>query len=92
MGLIPGSGTFPGEGNGSPLQYSFLENSMDRGAWLATVHAVAKSWTRLSTHASSLITHPIDNIYRELVPFLALCLVLHVLVNQKVHSGFSVTS
>ena len=51
MGLIPGSGRFPGEGNGSPLQYSCLENSMDRGAWLVTVHEVAKSWTRLSTHA-----------------------------------------
>ena len=37
-----------GEGNGTPLQYSFLENPMDRGAWLAVVHGVAKSWTRLS--------------------------------------------
>ena len=46
--LIPGSGRFPGEGNGSPLQYSCLENPMDRGAWWATVHRVAKSWTRLS--------------------------------------------
>ena len=46
--LIPGSGRSPGEGNGSPLQYSCLENSMDRGAWQATVHGVAKSWTLLS--------------------------------------------
>ena len=37
-----------GEGNGCPLQYSCLENSMDRGAWRATVHGVAKSWTGLS--------------------------------------------
>ena len=37
-GSIPGSRRFPGEGNGNPLQYSRLENSMDRGAWLATVH------------------------------------------------------
>ena len=44
-GLIPGYGRSPGEGNGNPLQYSFLENSMDRGAWQATVHRVAKSWT-----------------------------------------------
>ena len=36
------------EGNGDPLQYSCLENSMDRGAWWATVHGVAKSWTQLS--------------------------------------------
>ena len=37
-----------GEGNGNPLQYSCLENSMDRGAWQAIVHGVAKSWTQLS--------------------------------------------
>ena len=47
-GLIPGSGRFPGEGNGNPLQYSCLENSVDREAWWATVHGVTKSWTRLS--------------------------------------------
>ena len=45
---IPGLGRSPGEGNGNPLQYSCLENPMDRGAWWATVHRVAKSWTRLS--------------------------------------------
>ena len=48
VGLIPGLGRYPGEGNGNPLQYSCLENSMDRGAWQATVHGVAKSQTRLS--------------------------------------------
>ena len=47
-GSVPGSGISPGEGNGYPLQYSCLENPMDRGAWLTTVHGVAKSWTRLS--------------------------------------------
>ena len=41
--LIPGSGRSPGEENGYSLQYSYLENSMDRGAWLAIVHGVAKS-------------------------------------------------
>ena len=40
--------TNPGEGNGNPLQYSYLENPMDREAWLVTVHGVAKSQTRLS--------------------------------------------
>ena len=45
MGLIPGSGRSPGGGNGSPLQYSCLENPMDRIAWQATVHEVAKSQT-----------------------------------------------
>ena len=47
-GLIPGSGRSPGEGNGDPLQYSCLENPMDRGAWRATVHGVAKSQIQLS--------------------------------------------
>ena len=47
MGLIPGSGRYPGVGNGNLLQYSCLENAMDRGARQATVHGVAKSWTRL---------------------------------------------
>ena len=42
-GSIPGSGRFPREGNGNPLQYSCPENPMDRGAWRATVHRVAKS-------------------------------------------------
>ena len=48
LGLIPGLGRSPGEGNGSPLQYSCLEKPMDRGAWQAAVHGVAKSQTRLS--------------------------------------------
>ena len=45
MGLIPGSGSSPGEGNGHPHQYSCPENSKDRGAWWATVHRVAVSLT-----------------------------------------------
>ena len=44
LGLIPGSGRFPREGNGNPLQYSCLENPVDGGAWWATVHRVPKSW------------------------------------------------
>ena len=47
-GLIPGLGGSPGEGNGNPLQYSCLENPMDRGAWWAIVQGVVKSWTQLS--------------------------------------------
>jgi len=43
--LIPGSGRSPGKGNGNLLQYSFLENSMDRGAWWAIVHGVTKGQT-----------------------------------------------
>ena len=45
VGSIPGSGRSPGKGHGNPLQYSCLENPMDRGAWRATVHGVAKSLT-----------------------------------------------
>ena len=52
--MIPGSGLSPGEGNGNPLQCSCVENSMDRGAWQATVHGVAKSQTRLSDYHFSL--------------------------------------
>ena len=48
LGSIPASGRSLGEGNGNPLQYSCLKNPMDRGAWWATVHGVAKSQTRLS--------------------------------------------
>ena len=48
MGLIPGWGRSPGEGNGNPLQYSCLGNPMDKGAWWAIDHGLAKSRTRLS--------------------------------------------
>ena len=48
-GSIPELGKKPGKENGNPLQYPSLENTMERGAWLAIVHGVAKSWTRLSS-------------------------------------------
>ena len=52
--MIPGSGRFPGEGNGYPFQYSCLENPMDRRAWQATsVHRVPKNQTRVRTQASN---------------------------------------
>ena len=57
-GSIPGLGRHPGWGHANPLQYSCLENSMDRRAWQTTVHRVTKSWTllkRLSMHALSLV-------------------------------------
>ena len=46
VGSVPGLRRSPGEGNGNPLQYSCLENPMDRGAWQATVHRVTKIWTQ----------------------------------------------
>ena len=55
LGLIPGWGRSPGEGNGNPLQYSCLENPMDGGAWWATVHEVTKSWTQLSDFTTTTI-------------------------------------
>ena len=45
MGSIPGSGRSPGGGHGNPLQYSYLENPVDRGAWCTTVHGISKSQT-----------------------------------------------
>ena len=51
VGLIPGSGRSLGVGNGNLLQYSSWDNPMDRGTWPATVHGLAKSWTRLSDRA-----------------------------------------
>ena len=62
-GSIPGSGRSPGEENGNPLQYSCLENSMDRGAWQATVHGVIKSWTKLSKTNTFTFFH--DCAYTE---------------------------
>ena len=56
-GSFPGLGRFPGEENGNPLQYSCLENSMDRGAWWATVHGVAKSQTEQLNKHACLISH-----------------------------------
>ena len=58
LGSIPGSGRSPGEGNGKPLQSSWLENPMDRGAWWATVHGVAKSQTQLSDLTFIFTCHP----------------------------------
>ena len=60
-GLIPGLGRSPGRGNGNPLQYSCLKNPMDRGAWRAVVHRVAKSQTRLSTHTHTHDSEPLSS-------------------------------
>ena len=58
LGLIPGLGRPPGEGNGEPFQYFCLEKSMDRGAWWSTAHGVTKSQTQLSDfHLTSFTFH-----------------------------------
>ena len=74
LSSIPGLGKSPGGGNGNPLQYSYLDNSMDRGAWWATVHGVTKrhDWTTKYVHAHTH-THT-----RRLGNFLK---VIHIVIN-----------
>ena len=71
---VPGLGNSFGEGNGNPLQYSCLENPMDRGAWQATVHGVTESWTWLSDQHSNVnmsqVDHSCDNQVSRLFPHL----------------------
>ena len=65
LGLIPGLGRSPGGGHGNPLQYSCLENPIDRGAWWATFHGVAKSQTRLkqlSIHAAQSVLPTTESV------------------------------
>ena len=59
-GSSPGLGRSPGEGNGNPLQYSCLENPMDRGAWQATVYGIAKSQSRLSDFTSLCVERSLE--------------------------------
>ena len=63
LGLIPGLGRSPGGRNGNPLKYSCLENPMDRGAWWATVHRVAKSRTLLSNYIFANVLFKIFMLY-----------------------------
>ena len=67
VGLIPGSERSPRGGNGHPLQYSCLENPMDRGAWLGTVLMVTKSQTRLTVQVQHSINHLVgsDSLQRH---------------------------
>ena len=83
LGSIPESGRSPGEGNGSPLQYSCLENSIDGGAWLATVHGVAKNWTRLSDFTVTITIYSVP-LVSYTCPLSAG--VLHALLCLKVYS------
>ena len=63
LGSILGSGRSPGVRNGNPLQYSHLENHMDRGAWQATVHGVSKSWTQLNGEHSLLCCPALTSVH-----------------------------
>ena len=83
-GSIPELGRSPGEGNGNPLQYSCLENSMDGEAWKATVHGVAKSRTRLSDLTFFLSLHhfifllTVNEIYSCFIFLPTLCIVVAI--------------
>ena len=76
-------GFYSGEGNGNPLQYSCLENPKDRGAWWATVHGVAKSWTQLSSwaHGSPLCLITYSCFYSHLESTILICHCLNLLVH-----------
>ena len=63
LGSIPGLGRSPGEGNDNPLKYSCLENSMDRGAWWATVHGVTKSQTRMRSSFTFCTISIFSNVF-----------------------------
>ena len=71
MNSIPGLGRSPGDRNGNLLQYSCLENSMDRGAWQAIVHGVTKSWAQhMHTHTHTHThTHKVIGVHFLLHPF-----------------------
>ena len=79
LGSIPGSGRSPGEGNGNPLQYSFLENPMEGGAWWATVLKVAKSRTQLSDLKQQLISPHILTLIKN-IPSLRVCICMSACV------------
>ena len=67
-GSIPGSGRCPGEENGNPLQYSCMQNPMDRGSWQATPCKVSQSWTQLSKHNKKKCTYFMDIVSENILP------------------------
>ena len=98
MGLVPGSGRSPGAGNGKPLQYSCLENSMDRGAWQATVHGVTKldttEWlsTLMQLIVSQVIMTPNMNIYAESFKYMSYKNISSFFMMTKYHGRQVITT
>ena len=82
LGSIPGLGRSPGEGNGNPLQYSGLENPMDRGAWWATVYGVTKSRTQLSDFTSLHFWPQIIFVCVCIYIYLKVSIILHIITHQ----------
>ena len=68
-GSIPGTGRSPGVGNGNPLQYSFLENPMNRGAWQVTAYSVTEADTTGHTHMNTIIINSIElpSLFRKFI-------------------------
>ena len=88
LGLIPGFGRSPGEGNGNPLQYSCLENPMDGGAWQATVHRVTKGQTWLSDFTLYAHLNNLRHILKYWYFFLEtpeLCMYIHLFILHSVY-------
>ena len=95
VGLITGLGRSPGGENGNPLQYSCLENSMDKGAWRATIHGVTKSQTRLkqlSTHTQEMPLSPTWTEFRKKRYNFTIKALLFIFKNRPVHSHVCVVS
>ena len=76
VGLIPGSGRSPGGRHGKTLQYSYLENPMDRGAWWTTVHKVAKSWTWLKQLSMNAFLNKCGYVIHHFNAHFSLCFLL----------------
>ena len=86
LGLIPRLGRSPGEARGNPLQYSCLENPMDRGAWQATAHGVSKSWTQLSTK-HNILSHisPFNELFHHFKYYILSFLSLSLWWENRMH-------
>ena len=85
-GSIPGSGRSPRVGNGNPLQYSCLENSMDRGAWQAIVHGVTKSLIQLSTHTpNTYLSWFMGALPKDILQSLGIIFLIVITVVSLVH-------
>ena len=86
--LIPGSGRSPGGGRGNPLQYSCLENHMDKGAWQATVHRVAENWTQLKQLSMHTMTFPpILQVGMSLLLYKNFCKLYPSMVQMNLFAG-----
>ena len=91
MSSVPGSGRSPGGGHNHPLHYSCLENPMDRGAWWATIHRVAKSRTPLK-QLNTIFISPLNLLCMEICPMMASILnhgiIFHLISSFKFHKWY----